>query len=276
MKTYILLFPALLAASPALAGVTMKMENVSDYEGQANKSSYVNYIEPEYSRLEMSVNYQDPEKKGPGTQKSVIITRLDKKVVWTLMPDAKAYCEFTFDELRKAMDSGSGLVPDGAVPAGFTYKKTSGSKKIAGFESDEYAFSGKDLKGKAWITHDAKLKPAADFYLNQARAMGVSGGKSAPVVLMGHEAAAKDSSHVMTVRSVSLGDIPAEKFALPAGYKKMNSSAWNEYRKNFDKKMIMEQVKKRLAEEARSRAKEAASEKGKDAVKKGLKGLVGF
>ncbi|KAF0125481.1 MAG: hypothetical protein FD189_1574 [Elusimicrobia bacterium] len=276
MKTFIFLVPALLAAAPALAGVTMKMENVSDYKGQPSKSSYVNYIEPEYSRLEMSVNYQDPEKKGTSTQKSVIITRLDKKVVWTLMPAANGYCEFTFDELRKSMNSGSGLVPDGAAPAGFTYKKTSGSKKIAGFASDEYAFSGKDLKGKAWITDDAKLKPAADFYRGQAAALGLSGGKDAPGVLMGHEASAKDSSHVMTVRSVKTGDIPAEKFALPADYKRLNASAWNEYRKNFDTKMIMEQVKKRLAEEARSRAKAAASEKGKDAVKKGIKGLVGF
>jgi hypothetical protein len=75
---------------------------------------------------------------------------------------------------------------------------------------------------------------------------------------------------------VKTGDIPAEKFALPAGYKKMNTSAWNEYRKNFDTKMIMEQAKKRLAKEARSRAKDAASEMGKDAVKKSIKGLVGF
>lgn len=276
MKTLILLLPALLAAAPALAGVTMKMDNSSDYKGETNKSSHVNYIEPDYSRLEMSVSYQHPEKKGRSTQKSVIITRLDKKVVWTLMPSSNGYCEFTFDELRKAMNSGSGMVPDSAMPAGFTYKKTSGSKKIAGFASDEYVFSGKDLKGRAWITDDAKLKPAADFYRNQARALGLSGGKAAPGVLMGYEASGKDMKHEMTVKSVRTGDIPAEKFALPAGYKKMNSSAWNEYRKNFDTKMIMEQAKKRLAEEAKSRAKAAASEKGKDAVKKGLKGLVGF
>lgn len=276
MRTSIFLLAALLSAAPALAGVTMKIENVSDYEGQASKSSYVHYLEPEYSRLEMSVNYRDPEKAGTATQRSVIITRLDKKVAWTLMPDAKAYCEFTFEELRRAINSGSGVVPDGAMPAGFTYKKASGSKKIAGFESEEYAFSGKDLKGKAWISADASLKPAADFYLNQAKALGVSGEKSAPGVLMGHEASAKDSSHVMTVRSVSIGEIPAEKFALPAGYAKLNASAWNEYRKNFDKKMIMERARKRLAEEAKSRAKEAASEKGKDALKKGLKGLGGF
>ncbi|PKM98507.1 MAG: hypothetical protein CVU79_02445 [Elusimicrobia bacterium HGW-Elusimicrobia-3] len=276
MKKLIFLVPALLAASPALAGVTMKMENVSDYEGQSNKSSYVNYIEPEYSRLEVAVNYQDPEKKGRSTQKSVIITRLDKKMVWTLMPASNGYCEFTFDELRKAVDSGSGLVPDGAAPAGFTYKKTSGSRKIAGFASDEYALSGKDLKGKAWISGDARLKPAADFYRGQVRALGLSGGKAVPGVLMGHEASAKGSSHAMTVKSVKIGSIPAEKFALPAGYKKMNASAWNGYRRNFDTKMIMEQAKKRLAEEARGRAKKAASEKGRDAVKKGLKGLAGF
>jgi hypothetical protein len=276
MKIAATLFLTAALASAAESGVTMKMENVSDYKGESNRSSYTTYIEPEYSRLEMSVDYRDPEKKGTGVQKSVIITRLDKKVVWTLMPEGKAYCEFTFDELRKAMNSGSGLVPDGAMPAGFTYKKTSGSRKIAGFVSDEYAFSGKDLKGKAWITDDAKLKPASDFYLNQAKALGLSGGKGATGVLMGHEASAKESSHVMTVKSVSTGDIPADKFALPEGYKKVNTSAWNEYRKNFDRKMIMEQVKKRLAEEAKSRAKAAASEKGKDAVKKGLKGLVGF
>lgn len=267
---------ALAAAAPALAGVTIKMDNVSDYKGQPGKSSHVSYIEPEYSRLEMSVSSQDPEKKGPSTQKSVIITRLDKKVVWTIMPDSKAYCEFTFDELRKAMISGSGLVPDSAVPAGFDYKKTSGARKIAGFEADEYAFSGRDLRGKSWVSGDARLKPASDFYVNQARALGFSGAKSAPGVLLGYEASSKDSTHSMTVRSVKTGDIPAEKFALPEGYAKVNTSAWNEYRKNFDKKMIMEQVKKRLAEEAKSRAKEAASEKGKEALKKGLKGLTGF
>ena len=276
MKTFILLLPALLASAPALAGVTMKMENVSDYKGETNKSSHVNYIEPQYSRLEMSVNYQDPEKKGTSTQKSVIITRLDKRVVWTLMPASNAYCEFTFDELRKAMNSGSAMVPDSAMPAGFTYKKTSGSKKIAGFASDEYDFSGKDLKGKAWVSDDAGLKPASDFYLGQARALGLSGGKGAPGVLMGYEASGKDSKHGMTVKSVKTGDIPAEKFALPAGYKKMDTSAWKNYQKNFDPKMIMEQTKKRMAEEAKARAKAAASEKGKDAVKKGLRGLTGF
>lgn len=276
MKKFLFLLPALFAAAPALAGVTMKMENSTDYKGESNKSSHVNYIEPDYSRLEMSVNYQHPEKKGRSTQKSVIITRLDKKVVWTLMPDSNGYCEFTFDELRKAMNSGSGMVPDSAMPAGFTYKKTSGSRKIAGIASDEYVFSGKDLKGKAWLSDDAKLKPASDFYRGQARALGLSGGKGAPGVLMGYESSSREATHEMTVKSVRTGDIPAEKFALPAGYKKMNPSVWNEYRKNFDTKMIMEQAKKRLAEEAKSRAKAAASEKGKDAVKKGLKGLVGF
>lgn len=276
MKLYLALTCLLAASVPAAAGVTMKTESVSGYEGQTNKSSQVHYIEPEYSRIEMSVNYQHPEKKGRSTQKSVIITRLDKKVVWTLMPASNGYCEFTFDELRKAMNSGSSLVPDNAVPAGFKYKKTSGSRKIAGFATDEYVFSGKGLEGKAWVAEDAKLKPAADFQRNQARALGLSGGKDAPGVLMGYEASSKGSTHSMTVKSVRTGSIGSDKFALPEGYKKMNDSAWKNYQRNFDSRMIMEQVKKRLAEEGKARAKKAASEKGKDAVKKGLKGLMGF
>lgn len=276
MKKFMFLFPALLAAAPAMAGVTMKMESVSRYDGQTHKNSQVHYIEPEYSRLEMAVNYQHPAKKGRSTQKSVIITRLDKKVVWMLMPSSSGYSEFTFDELRKAMKSGSSMVPDSAVPAGYSYKKTSRSKKIAGFASDEYVFSGKGLKGKAWVSEDSRLRPASLFYSKQAQALGFSGGAAAPGVLMGYEAASKGAEHSMTVKSARTGDIPAEKFALPKGYKKMKDSAWKDYQKNFDSKMIMEQVKERMKEEAGSRAKNAASEKGKDAVKKGLKGLMGF
>ncbi|MDT8285481.1 MAG: DUF4412 domain-containing protein [Elusimicrobiales bacterium] len=276
MKISIFLLPALLAAAPAMAGVTMRTETVSKYEGQTNKTSQVHYIEPEYSRLEMSVNYQHPAKKGRSTQKSVIITRLDKKVVWMLMPASNGYCEFTFDELRKAMKSGSSAVPDSAVPAGYSYKKTSKSRKIAGFPSAEYVFSGKGLKGTAWVSEDPRLRPASLFYSGQAKALGFSGGAAAPGVPMGYEAASKGAEHSMTVKSAGTGDIPAEKFALPKGYRKMKDSAWKDYQKNFDSKMIMEQVKKRVKEEAGSRAKEAASEKGKDAVKKGLKGLMGF
>jgi len=269
------LLPLLLCAAPARAGVTMNSESVSRYEGGSNKTSQVHYIEPEYSRLEMSVNYQDPEKKGRSTQKSVVITRLDKKVVWTLMPSSKGYCEFTFDELRKAMNSGSSLVPDGAVPAGYSYKKTGGSKKIAGLHSEEYAFGGKGLNGKAWVAGAGDFRDASVFYAAQAEALGF-GSSPAPGMLMAYEASSEGTEHAMTVKSVKAGDIPAERFALPDGYKKMNGSAWKGYQKNFDRKMIMEQVKKKLKEEAKARAKKAASEKGKDAVKKGLKGLVGF
>ncbi len=275
MRTIRLLLPLLLCAAPARAGVTMNSESVSRYEGGTNKTSQVHYIEPEYSRLEMSVNYQDPEKKGRGTQKSVVITRLDKKVVWMLMPASKGYCEFTFDELRKAMNSGSGPVPDGAVPAGYSYKKTGGSRKIAGLDSDEYAFGGKGLNGKAWVTGAGNFRDASSFYAAQAKALGF-GSAPAPGMLMAYEASSEGTEHSMIVKSVRTGGIPAEKFALPAGYKKMNASAWQDYQKNFDRKMVMDRMKQKLKEEAKERAKKAASEKGKDAVKKGLKGLVGF
>lgn len=258
--------------APLWAGVIMNMDNDSRYNGEANKSSFVQYIQPEFSRVEMSVDYQHPEKKGRSTQKSVIITRLDKKVLWMLMPASNGYCEFTFDELRKAMKSGSSLVPDSVSPSGFKYEKTSESKKIAGFNSDEYSLSGKDLKGKAWVSEDKKLQPAAEFNRKQAAAMGGAVKGTVPGVLMGYDASSAKSSHKMTVNSVKFGDIPADKFEIPKGYSRMKSAAWENYRAAFDSRMIMEQMKKQVKEAA----KEKAAETGKDALKKGVKGVLGF
>jgi hypothetical protein len=263
-------FPVL--SAPLCGGVIMNMENVSRYNEENTKSSFVHYIGPESSRVEMSVNYQHPEKKGRSTQKSVIISRLDKKVLWMLMPASNGYCEFTFDELRKSVKSGSSLVPDSVSPSGFKYKKTSKSKKIAGFNSDEYVLSGKDLKGKAWVSEDKKLKPAAEFNRKQAAAMGVAVKGAVPGVLMGYDAASAKSSHNMTVKSVKFGDISADKFEIPKGYSRMESSAWKGYQATFDSKMIMEQMKKQVKEAA----KEKAAETGKDALKKGVKGMLGF
>jgi hypothetical protein len=261
-----------LLGGPLLAGVVLQMEDVSSFQGGSNKSSLVQYVEPEFARLEISVNYQDPGKKGRSTQKSVVITRLDKKVIWTLIPEQNGYCEFTFDDLRKAAKSGSSLAPAGASPAGFKYEKKSGSRQIAGFKAGEYAFSGKDLKGRAWVSEDKKLKPAAEFNRRQAAALGAGGGKEeTPGVLMAYDAAAKDSTHKMEVKSVKFQETAASSFELPKGYTRLNSSAWKQYQKNFDSKLIVEQLKKQVKEEAKTRA----VDKGKEAAKQGLKGLLG-
>lgn len=262
----------LASAGPLHSGVTMTSRAETKYEGGSNKTSFTHYIEPEMARLQMQVNYQHPEKKGRSTQESVIITRLDKKVVWMLMPSRSGYCEFTFDELRKAMKSGSSLVPDSAYPSGLKYRKTGKTKKIAGLPSDEYEFSGKDLNGRAWVSEDKKLKAASEFYAAQAKAMGFSGASAAPGVLMGYEASSKGAAHDMAVKSVKSGDIAASLFDIPKGYKKVNSSEWKSYQQNFDRKMMMEEMKKQMKEAARN----AAAEKGKDALKKGMKGMLGF
>lgn len=273
---FICLGLAVQALHPAFlrGGVILTMQSDSSYGEQHTKSDMKQYISPKASRLELSLNYQHPEKKGRSTQKSVIITRLDKKVLWMLMPSNNGYCEFTFEELRKAAKSGGNLVPDSAMTSGVKYKKTSGSRKIAGFKTDEYTFSGKDLNGKAWLSNDKKLKEAGEFYAAQAKALGASGAGAAgaPGVLMAYEASSAKSSHKMEVKSVKTEEVGASMFDIPKGYTRMKSAEWKNYQSNFDSKIIMERMKS----EFKDSAKKAAKGKAKDAAKKKMKGLLGF
>lgn len=271
MKKIILCYVFLtLSTYSAYCGIILKSETEYKTKKDKNKIETTQYFETDYSRIETKVKFKD--EKGKSEQNSVVIIRNDKKLIWTVIPEQKGYCEFTFEELKKYANSGTNLIPEGVkIPKDMKFEKTEKTEKIAGFLTTEYDFKKDKEKGKAWITQDSKLKLITEFYNNMLKAMGTNSSKSNGVSLK-FESETEEIVYNTEVKSVKFQDNPKDIFELPRDYSKLNKDIWKEYQKNFDSSVIINQFKSQIAERAENQVFDAS----KNAIQKGLKGVVGF
>ena len=124
---------------------------------------------------------------------TISITRMDKKVVWLLMPTVKMYTEQSIT-LRN-------VVP-GAEPSPYEVERTLlGREKVNGYECDKYRVSVKLDKQRQsflqWLTADSGL-PA--------------------------KIAAEDGKWAQEYRNIVKGDPDYELFEIPKGYEKFGMS----------------------------------------------------
>lgn len=126
------------------------------------------------------------------TDDAVTITRLDKKVVWILMPKDKMYMEQPFDPAQAAATKASTGKMDNEIE-----RKLLGKEKIDGRMAEKfqvvYQQDGKKESVYQWIVPDIKI----------------------PVKL-----AAADNSWTMEYKNIKTSKQPDSLFEVPAGYEK--------------------------------------------------------
>ncbi|MGB8657799.1 MAG: hypothetical protein WCE90_08445 [Candidatus Zixiibacteriota bacterium] len=131
------------------------------------------------------------------------ITRLDKELIWSLDPDKKTYTELTFEQMKKMMESMSGLLTTNPMKADSLRKamaklstevdvnKTGEKKTIAGLDCERVILSirgeTKDSVTKVtdttWMKNDAWMAPVdqvpselRDFDMKMAEKLGFAEG----------------------------------------------------------------------------------------------------
>jgi len=137
------------------------------------------YYKPDRFRMEMKAN-----------EDMIVITRMDKKVAWNIMPAMKMYMEMTFDLKNRPMVE--------EKFEGETERKLLGSETIDGHPTSKYLITYKSGNRTdqvyQWIATDI------NFPLKTS---------------------ATDGSWIQEFRNVRIGSQPNTLFEIPAGYQKM-------------------------------------------------------
>jgi len=249
-----------------------------------NKFSFTQYIVPMASRLEMKLPAARGESGGKKYRKAVIITRLDKKVMWMIMPEQKGFCEFTFKEIGERSKNEKMLVPISAQqalsPFKINFKRIKKGRKILGYKTEKYKFWNEKMSGYTWLTGDKRFSSAFKYTQNQMRVMNIpaamSEGYPTGKIPLKMRALIDEMKYEMDVKSVKIKRITSAVFKVPEGYTLLNKNEWNKYQRSFDVKDVLMRMKSRIKEEVENSAKESAEEAGKSAVKKTFKSLLGF
>lgn len=131
--------------------------------------------------------YVNTDKARFEMQEAVSITRIDKKVVWVLIPEEKMYME---SKLKL-----ENLVPSSDTVDGEIERVLLGKELIDGHESSKY---------RVVVMHEGKK---SSFLLWIANDLGL------PVKM-----AATDGSWIQEYKNIVIGSQPDELFEIPAGY----------------------------------------------------------
>lgn len=178
-KMFAVFFAVLFAASSAFA-IEFSADTISTFKGDQQVNGKL-FFKMDKFRMEM---------KPHGDMAMIMITRIDKKVAWNLMPDSKMYMEIPFDlkYKPKVEDKYEGEID----------RKEVGRETIDGHPAIKYLITYKIDNDKSqvyqWIASDIKF----------------------PV-----KTAAVDGSWSQEFRNVKMGHQSDSLFELPAGYQKM-------------------------------------------------------
>lgn len=180
MKTLVsIILMAFLCLSSAF--VAFALDFSSDMVSTANGQKHTSKIYMQAKKFRM----ETPEQPGYN------IMRMDKNVMWMVMPDQKAYMEMKIDPSRQPRTE--------EKVEGEVSRKLIGSETIDGRATDKYEITYKDkektTKMYQWIAKDIKF----------------------PV-----KTAAIDGSWIMEYKNIKMGAQPDSLFEVPSGYEKMN------------------------------------------------------
>lgn len=178
-KFFAVLFAVLFAASSAFA-VEFSADTISSFQGDKQLKGKL-FFKIDRFRMEM---------KPHNDMSMVIITRLDKKVAWNLMPETKMYMEIPFDMKNKPKID--------EKYEGEIERKEVGRETIDGHPTIKYLITYKVDNDKhqvyQWLATDIKM----------------------PV-----KTAAVDGSWSQELKNIKMGSQSDSLFELPAGYQKM-------------------------------------------------------
>ena len=176
-KLFLVLLLTISFSSAALA-MEFSADTVTTMQG-GQKMSGKMYFKPDKFRMEMKTN-----------EETVMITRIDKKVTWNVMPKQKMYMEMPFDLKNKPKVE--------EKFAGEIERKEVGSETIDGHPTKKYLITYKvgDKKDQVyqWLATDIKF----------------------PV-----RTAAVDGSWAQEFKNIKIGPQGDSLFEVPAGFQKM-------------------------------------------------------
>jgi hypothetical protein len=227
----------------------------STSEGMGGKHNEENFAAPKMFKM---------VRTGGAEEGSVMIVRLDKKLMWMLNPEKKTYSEITFADIQKMANKGSdkmaamkekmkGMPEEqrkmmekmmgGQMDQPVTVKKTGETKSILGHSctklivmrgEEEFMtlWISKDVKGFAPLMADWKEFSEQMASMTSRFAKGMSDVykeiKGFPletsVSMMGH-------SMTTVVTKVEMRSTPASEFDIPLGYTKVKSPMEEEMQK---------------------------------------------
>lgn len=128
----------------------------------------------------------------------ITIMRMDKKVIWMIMPEEKMYMEQPFD-----LSNIRNRIPTSEPAADEVERVLIGQEAVNGYAADKYRVTVKTPQGQAshymWLSSD-------------------------PGMVMAVKTAAIDGSWWQEFRNIQLGTPDDALFELPAGYSKMSFS----------------------------------------------------
>ncbi len=135
--------------------------------------------------------YVAKDKTRMETAASITISRMDKQVIWVLMPQQRTYMEMPMDQAN-TMVAGSEKIPNEVE------RKLLGKETVNGVSADKYriVYTSKDTRMVMYSWLDPSGFPV--------------------------KSAAEDGSWSMEYRNLVKGKPSADKFDLPAGYTKMS------------------------------------------------------
>ena len=136
--------------------------------------------------------FMSKDKTRMETQESISITRMDKKIVWILMPKDKMYMEQAFDPAKAAATS--------EKVNGEIERKLIGQEVIDGRKTDKYQ-----------VTYTQNRK-------KETMLQWIASGITMPVKM-----AAVDNSWTMEYKNIKTGKQPDSLFEVPAGYEKFST-----------------------------------------------------
>jgi hypothetical protein len=136
--------------------------------------------------------FMSKDKTRMETQESISITRMDKKIVWILMPKDKMYMEQAFDPAKATANS--------EKVNGEIERKLIGQELIDGRKADKYQ-----------VTYTQNRK-------KDTMLQWIASGIAMPVKM-----AAVDNSWTMEYKNIKTGKQPDSLFEVPAGYEKFSA-----------------------------------------------------
>ncbi|MBU2572946.1 MAG: DUF4412 domain-containing protein [Elusimicrobia bacterium] len=283
------ILPVFFCFSIAWPGVVinMEMESVKGVNYQKTKAWYS--IVPLASRLDMNISIpqkpdpsEESEEAEPRTQRATVILRLDKKVFWMIMPENKAYCEFTFEDFKKMQEEGKTPLTEGnpqSISGSFGYKRVKGAKKIIGYTAKKYNIWDDKYTGVSWAADIKKFGTIEKFGKNQAEAfkeygiLGVGEKHNVPGIVLEQKTKTEDGvSSEVKVKSIRIKKFSGDTFSLPEDFTEIDLQAWMKFKDSFNPGKIWSKMK----EEVKEQAKEEIKSQGRKAATSAVKGLLGW
>jgi hypothetical protein len=244
--TTLFLLVACVAPLTAQFEGSIQMRVRSFYEAETTQVAYVMSVKNDMVAVTTTGD-------GKGQEGGNFIIRGDKKLMWLLNEPQKSYVEFPLIEDTTAKDQPKPPADPNHQPS---LRKTGKSKKILGYQCDEYVGVMEDESSIIWAC--AKLGRVYDGLFRSLNQMGAGeepsqgGGWQAELVKLKLFPMSITTmrngtlAETQEVAKITPGKLPASTFEPPAGYQKVSME--NEFQNML--KQMQEQMKKNTSDSA--------------------------